>query len=216
MTPKLPVYLLVDVSGSMKGEPIESVRNGIAALVGALRRDPYALKTARISVIAFGDEAKALAPLTKIGDFTPPEIQAEGGTALGAALKLVGERADAEVVVSPDKKTSDWRPLVFIMTDGYPTDSVESALKEFRRRSWGVVAACAVGDECDLETLRQIAYDPVKKQSNVVQLATTSQSDFEKYFNWVSASVSAKSRKVVESAPPDGELPPPPPEIRLV
>ena len=43
---RLPVYLLVDTSGSMHGEAIEAVRNGLQVLVSALRQDPYALETA--------------------------------------------------------------------------------------------------------------------------------------------------------------------------
>ena len=50
---RLPVYLLVDTSGSMMGEAIESVRNGLQMLVSALRQDPYALETAYLSVYYF-------------------------------------------------------------------------------------------------------------------------------------------------------------------
>ena len=48
---RLPVYLLIDTSGSMHGEAIEAVRNGLQVLVSALRQDPYALETAYLSVI---------------------------------------------------------------------------------------------------------------------------------------------------------------------
>ena len=48
---KLPIYLLLDTSGSMHGEPIEAVKNGVDMLVSTLRSDPYALETAYLSVI---------------------------------------------------------------------------------------------------------------------------------------------------------------------
>ena len=82
---RLPVYLLVDTSGSMHGEAIEAVRNGLQVLVSALRQDPYALETAYLSVIAFNSEARQLTPLTELMSFQVPDIQASGTTALGGA-----------------------------------------------------------------------------------------------------------------------------------
>ena len=48
----LPVYLLIDTSGSMMGEPITAVTNGIGMLAGALRSDPQAMETAKLSVLS--------------------------------------------------------------------------------------------------------------------------------------------------------------------
>ena len=53
MSRRLPVYLLIDTSGSMRGEPIESVKVGIEAMLSTLRTDPYALDTVSISIITF-------------------------------------------------------------------------------------------------------------------------------------------------------------------
>ena len=50
---RLPIYLLLDCSGSMMGEPITAVQTGLQNLVATLRQDPYALETAFISVITF-------------------------------------------------------------------------------------------------------------------------------------------------------------------
>ena len=50
---RLPVYLLLDVSGSMAGDPIEAVKHGVRALISELRGDPQALETAYLSVITF-------------------------------------------------------------------------------------------------------------------------------------------------------------------
>ena len=57
---RLPVYLLIDTSGSMRGEPIESVKVGVEAMLSALRRDPYALETVNISIITYDREVKVL------------------------------------------------------------------------------------------------------------------------------------------------------------
>ena len=78
---RLPVYLLVDVSGSMHGEPIESVKNGLQLLVAALRKDPQALETAYLSVITFGSSAQQIVPLTELSAFNMPEISDYSATA---------------------------------------------------------------------------------------------------------------------------------------
>ena len=94
---RLPVYLLVDVSGSMHGEPIESVKNGLQLLVAALRKDPQALETAYLSVITFGSSAQQIVPLTELSAFNMPEISAGGCTVLGEALQLVCKCRENEV-----------------------------------------------------------------------------------------------------------------------
>ena len=63
---RLPVYLLLDCSGSMYGEPIEAVKNGVQVLVSTLRQDPYALETAYLSIITFDSSAKQVTPFTEL------------------------------------------------------------------------------------------------------------------------------------------------------
>ena len=86
---KLPVYLLLDTSGSMYGEPIEAVKNGVQVLVSTLRSDPYALETAYLSIITFNNTAQQVTPLTELANFQQPNIDASGCTALGEALSLL-------------------------------------------------------------------------------------------------------------------------------
>ena len=71
MSRRLPVYLLLDTSGSMSGEPIEQVKNGLQMLVASLRQDPYALETAWLSVITFSSGANVAVPLTELTAFQP-------------------------------------------------------------------------------------------------------------------------------------------------
>lgn len=89
---RLPVYLLLDTSGSMYGEPIEAVKNGVQTLISTLRSDPYALETAFISIITFNSSAQQIAPLTELAAFQQPNIEASGCTALGEALELLSQR----------------------------------------------------------------------------------------------------------------------------
>ena len=79
---RLPVYLLLDCSGSMSGEPIEAVKSGMQMLLSGLRQDPQALESAYLSVITFDSSAKQLVPLTDLASFQMPDIVASGTTAL--------------------------------------------------------------------------------------------------------------------------------------
>ena len=209
---RLPVYLLLDCSGSMYGEPIEAVKNGVQVLVSTLRQDPYALETAYLSIITFDSSARQVAPLTELSAFQQPNIQASGCTALGEALALLADKADKEVTkTTPDQK-GDWKPLVFIMTDGEPTDDLNKGLAEFKKRKWGMVVACAAGAGANTDTLKKIT-------ECVVSLDTADSATIKAFFKWVSASVSSGSMKVEETgaeATTLSELPPPPPEVNIV
>ncbi|HDC91792.1 TPA_asm: VWA domain-containing protein, partial [Klebsiella pneumoniae] len=119
---RLPVYLLLDTSGSMHGEPIEAVKNGVQTLLTTLKQDPYALETAFVSVITFSSSAHQAVPLTDLLSFNLPSLTASGTTALGEALSLIANRIDSEVMKTTADTKGDWRPLVFLMTDGAPTD----------------------------------------------------------------------------------------------
>ena len=209
---RLPVYLLLDCSGSMYGEPIEAVKNGVQVLVSTLRQDPYALETAYLSIITFDTTAQQVAPLTELAAFQQPNIQASGCTALGEALALLSQRADQEVTKTTIEKKGDWKPLVFIMTDGEPTDDLNKGLAEFKKRKWGMVVACAAGSGANTDTLKKIT-------ECVVSLDTADSATIKAFFKWVSASVSSGSMKVEETgaeATTLSELPPPPPEVNIV
>ncbi|GHT12962.1 tellurium resistance protein TerY [Bacteroidia bacterium] len=211
MARRLPVYLVLDTSGSMMGEPIAAVETGVQTLVSALRQDPYALETAYLSIITFDSNAKQIVPLTELTAFQMPSISANGLTSLGDALKLLANKIDSEVAKTTAEVKGDWKPLVFIMTDGGPTDDWKKGLAEFQKRKTGMVVACAAGQGADTNVLKQIT-------ECVVQLDTADSSTIKAFFKWVSASVSTGSQKVDSGneVVGIGELPPPPPEVNIV
>lgn len=196
----------------MYGEPIEAVKNGVQLLVSTLRQDPYALETAYLSIITFSDSAKQLMPLTELAAFQPPSFEASGPTALGEALELVARCVEREVTKTTYETKGDWKPLVFIMTDGVPTDDLQRGLEPFRKQKFAIVVACAAGHNVDTNTLKQIT-------ECVVQLDTADSATIRAFFKWVSASVSAGSLKVEnggQEVSAINELPPPPAEVNIV
>jgi uncharacterized protein YegL len=209
---KLPVYLVLDTSGSMMGEPIEAVKNGMIILTDALRQDPYALETAHLSVITFDSSARQVVPMSDLTSFTPPAVSAGGSTALGAALDLLAKKIDTEVTKTTADTKGDWKPMVFVMTDGGPTDDWRRGLGEFKKRKTGVVVGCAAGPSADTSVLKEIT-------ENVVSLDVADSASLKSFFRWVSASISQGSLKIDAKGAEVGglnELPPPPPEVNVV
>ena len=209
---RLPIYLVFDTSGSMNGEAIAAVNTGMQTLVSALRQDPYALETAYLCVIGFDTDARVISPLTEVAAFQPPALKASGLTSLGAALALLAERLAADVVKNTQSQKGDWKPLVFLMSDGEPTDDWRPGLARLREASTGVIVACAAGPHASTEVLQQIT-------EAVVRLDTADSSTFNAFFKWVSAASIQTSQRVdltKQDVSTLDELPPPPPEVNVV
>ena len=209
----LPLYLVLDVSGSMGGPPIEAVNNGLQTVQTALRRNAQANETVWVSVITFGgSDAKQLFPLTEVQQFVPPVLSVGGGTPFGAALRKVKALAETEVKKNTYEQKGDWKPMVFIMTDGGPTDSYDAAITEFKSYKWGPVIACAAGSGADVSVLKKVT-------ETVISLDTMDSPTIEALFVWLSSSIAAVSDKIDKAGSSDAsasELPPPPPEIKFV
>ncbi len=209
---RLPVYLLLDVSGSMRGEPIEAVNQGVITLAKTLRTDPYALETAFISLITFNDNVKQVVPLTELYKFQAPTLEAKMGTYLGKALKFLSATAEAEIVKTTAEQKGDWKPLVFIMSDGRSGDKIEKALKEFNKKQFGNILICATGKSPNLTALKLIT-------ENVIQMSEVNAENIKSFFKWISSSISTTSAKIDELQTDElvlDELPPLPPRINLV
>lgn len=211
MSRRLPVYLLIDTSGSMKGEPIESVKVGIEAMLSTLRSDPYALDTVSISIITFDREVKQVLPLTPIDQIQMPEITTpeSGPTHTGAALEMLCERVDAEVRKSTPDQKGDWMPILFLMTDGKPSDLMvyKAAVEQVKRRHFSSIVALAAGPKARTDELLLLT-------DMVYQIDTMDGTAFMKFFKWVSGIIEEGGKSI--GATDDLPLPPPPSEINVV
>jgi uncharacterized protein YegL len=196
----------------MNGEPIEAVKNGVQIMINSLRQNPQAIETAFISIITFDSSARQVVPLTDLASFQMVDIKATGTTALGEALQLVSNCIDQEVAKTTTEKKGDWKPLVFIMTDGIPTDSWQSGLAAFKQRKVAYTIACAAGSGADTAVLKQIT-------DNVLSLDTADSQSIARFFAWVTASIGVTSTKVEDAGKEViglNELPPPPAELNIV
>ena len=207
---RLPVYLVLDTSGSMSGEPIEAVRQGMKALVAELKGDPQALETAYLSVITFNSSAQQIAPLADLMSFQEPTLDAGGSTALGEALKVLQQCIDREVAKTTATKKGDWKPLVFLMTDGQPTDSWEHEADNLKQKRIGNIIACSAGSGSDENLLKRTT-------ETVVKLNNLQPDTLKAFFKWVSSSIKTTSQSVAQvPAGSPTNLPPPPPQITIV
>ena len=148
---RLPIYMLIDTSESMRGKPVESVRNGLQMLASALRKDPQTLETACLSIVTCGGYVEQLLPLTAIESVQIPDIVAQGRHCIGAGLELLCDCRIREVVSATNERKGDWLPLVFFLTDGTSDDDVSHGLERFHALNWGSVVSCAIQVPCSNE-----------------------------------------------------------------
>lgn len=182
VTRRLPIYLLLDCSGSMVGEPIEALKQGLTLLSTELKGVPQAVEQAYLSVITFDSTARQVVPLTELMSFQEPALNASGGTSMGAALNLLDERLRQEVRHSSEGQKGDYLPLVFLMTDGQPTDqqAFNDAAARLRRERRALYCALAAGSSARPDVLKALTDD-------VLVLSTLTGDSVRSYFKWVSS-----------------------------
>lgn len=186
---RLPVYLLLDCSGSMVGEPIEAIRTGLQAFVSALNNDPQAIDTVWVSVITFSSVAEQRVPLMEVTEFRPPDLEPQGATALGEALVVLQECLEVEVRKTTEEQKGDWRPMIFLFTDGEPTDSWRDEIRSLREQNLGAMIVCGAGPDIKDETLRQLG-------EMVIHLKDTNPGTLIGFMQWVTQAVTTTSNSL--------------------
>lgn len=188
---RLPIYFLIDISESMIGEPIEQVQEGIATIVKELKTDPYALETVWLSIIAFAGKSKAITPLQDIITFYPPKIPIGSGTSLSTGLQKLMTAIDKEIVKTTYEKKGDWKPIIFLFTDGIPTDSTDATIKKWNNnyRKRCNLVAISIGENTNYNLLGQLT-------ENVLLFKDSNINSYKEFFKWVTASIKATSENI--------------------
>lgn len=197
--PRCPCLLLLDVSGSMKGQPIAELNAGLITFKDELAADTLALKRVEVGIVTFGPVQITL-PFQGVSSFYPQPLLAQGDTPMGSAIKqgleMVRERKDEYKA----NGISYYRPWVFLITDGGPTDEWQSAAAAVREGETSkAFAFFAIGVQgANMDTLKQIS---VREPLRLDGLR------FRDLFSWLSSSLRSVSRST-----PGTEVPLQPPQ----
>lgn len=184
--PRCPCLLLLDVSGSMRGKPIRELNDGLTQFRDELFADSLAAKRVEVGLVTFG-------PVTVVNDFTgvqswiAPELRDQGDTPMGRAieegLNMLRERKNSY----RQNGISYYRPWVFLITDGGPTDNWQNAAQAVKSgEAEKAFSFFAVGVEgANFEILSQIS---------VRQPLVLKDMRFRDLFSWLSSSLSSVSQ----------------------
>lgn len=187
----LDVIYLIDVSGSMEGAKIQSVNNAMHELESSLREEAKKNPTAQVNVriMTFGDTSAKwhIGTKTPVEQFKYKDINnVYGGTPLGSALALLNDSLD-----STHMPNRSLRPIIVLLSDGWPTDHYENNLKKLLSLPWGkkaIKVAIAIGHDADKELLATFTTDP-----NLV-LNASNATELRNFIKWTSTLVTHVSK----------------------
>ena len=202
--PRCPCLLLLDTSTSMRGRPIAELNDGLETFKSQLMSDDMATQRVEVGVMTFGP-VRVHTPFQTADAFTPPTLEANGDTPLGAAIEQSLDMLEARKRAYKEAGVAYYRPWVFLITDGAPTDTWRNAASRVRdgdsstRKSFSFFAVGVEG--ADMQTLAQIC-SPNRPPLMLKGLS------FRELFTWLSSSLGgvAKSQpgQLVALAPPTG------------
>jgi uncharacterized protein YegL len=196
---RTPLVLVLDRSGSMAGEPIAALNQGLKLLEQELKADAIAAKRVRILVVQYGgyDEAEVLQDWKDAMDFVAPVLEASGTTPTGQAVDLALAKIEEEKQSFKQAGVAYTRPWLFLMSDGQPTDEWENAADRCRAAEQAnkvAIFPIAVGEGAETNAMGQFCN---KGAANVKRLDGLK---FKELFLWLSASM-----KVVSQSRPGGQ-----------
>lgn len=197
----LPVFLLVDVSGSMSGEKIGTVNTAIKEMLATLRSIQNPRGIIKVCIITFGDKgANIIKPLSEISLDDAYQLGANGGTPMGAAFEALGSLLQDKSIVS----SRDYTPTAILISDGQPTDfngsqdSVESIISSWKplanlldpltRSSKAIRLAMGIGADANYNVLKAFVNNP-----EVPVIKANDNGTIANFFKWVTMSVSTRS-----------------------
>ncbi len=192
---RLPIYFLIDISESMVGEPIQQVEEGLATIIQTLKTDPHALETVFVSIIVFAGQPKTLVPLQEIVSFYPPKFPIGSGTSLSKGLGHLMHELRTNIVKTTYEIKGDWKPIVFLFTDGVPTDDSKIAINEWKQnwQSTANLIAVSFGNDTDTKLLGELT-------DTVLEFKNTNVQSYKEFFKWVTDSIKTSSISVESNA----------------
>lgn len=178
--------LLLDVSGSMNGRPLDELNAGLTVFKDELTADALAMKRVEVGIVTFGP-VKVETPFTSASTFYPPNLHSQGDTPMGAAITQALNMVEDRKRDYRNNGISYYRPWVFLITDGGPTDSWQAAAAAIREgEASKKFAFFAIGVQgADMDKLRQIS---VREPLSLDGLK------FRELFSWLSSSLRSVSR----------------------
>jgi uncharacterized protein YegL len=156
--PRCPVILLIDNSGSMSGQPIQELNKGLVAFKQSVQEDAMASLRLEVAIVTFGP-VRLLQDFVTIDRFVPPQLQAEELTPMGEAIEYALDLLDVRKETYKNNGIQYYRPWIFLITDGSPTDNWQNAAQRVRDgEAKKKLAFFAVGvDRADMNILSLIA-----------------------------------------------------------
>jgi uncharacterized protein YegL len=185
--PRLPCVLLLDVSGSMNGAPIAELNAGLGTYKDALVADSMASKRVEVALVTFGGQVQTISDFTTVEGFNPPTLTAGGETPMGAAIRQGLDLLKTRKALYRSHGLAFFRPWVFLITDGAPTDEWRSAADQVKQgEAAKAFSFFSVGVEgANFEVLAQIGVRQPLKLKGL---------RFQDLFLWLSSSQAAVSR----------------------
>lgn len=185
--PRCPCVLLLDVSGSMSGRPLDELNAGLTVFRDELAADALAMKRVEVGIVTFGP-VKVETHFTSASTFYPPTLQSQGDTPMGAAITQALNMVEERKRDYRANGISYYRPWVFLITDGAPTDSWQTAAEAVREgEASKKFAFFAIGVKgADMDKLRQI--------SGTREPLSLDGLKFRELFSWLSSSLRSVSR----------------------
>ena len=147
----LVIFFLIDTSGSMKGKKMGELNTVMEELIPEIRKVGEADTEVKVAVLTFSTDVRWMysTPIP-IEEFEWARLRASGVTSLGAALKELNHRMSRNSFLS--SPSLSFAPVIFLMTDGYPSDDYKEGLRELQTNSWykfGLKAALGIGQEAN-------------------------------------------------------------------
>ena len=195
----------------MYGEPVQALNNALSGMVNTLRTDAQAIESLWLSIITFDREVKEIVPLTELASFQLPEITCpqSGPTHTGKALEMLYQKVKVEVHKGNATQKGDWKPLLFLFTDGKPNDlqRYREMVPKIQSLNFGAIVCCAAGNLADNSLLKELTKD-------VLHLDSADITTLNQFFKWVSETIEKGNKS--QGTGVSVTLPPPPREITVV